>query len=44
MQTILKINIPEDIKRKFKSLCAAEGMSMRDKLVQLMIAEIDKSK
>ena len=42
MQTVLKINIPEEVKRKFKSLCAAEGMSMRDKLLEYMREEITK--
>lgn len=42
-QNTLKIvNVPEEVKRKFKGICAVEGVTMRDKLVELMIAEINK--
>lgn len=43
-QNTLKIvNVPEEIKRKFKGICAVKGVTMRDRLVEMMIAEIDKS-
>jgi hypothetical protein len=34
--TMFLRNIPPDVKRKFKSLCASQGITMNDQIVNIM--------
>ena len=34
--------VPEDLRRKFKSKCAAEGISQQDKIIEMMREYVSK--
>ena len=42
--TIMVRNLPEDIKREFKSQCAEKGKTMQDEIVRLIRAAIKDNK
>jgi len=44
MGTIIIKDVPEDVKRKFKSLCVLKGKTLREELIRLMKEEIEKSR
>ena len=36
-------DVPEDLRRDFKALCAKKGITMRERLLQLMQEEVAKA-
>jgi phage terminase Nu1 subunit (DNA packaging protein) len=42
MGNILLKDIPEDLKRKFKALCATRGKTMKEEILRLMKEEVER--
>ena len=42
--TIMVRNLPEDVKREFKALCAEKGETMQDEIVRLIEAAVEDNK
>jgi len=40
---VIKLVVPEEIRRKFKTLCSAEGTNMTEKLERYMIEVIENN-
>lgn len=39
---IIKLVLPEDLRRQFKTLCCAEGTNMTEKLLSYIREELEK--
>ena len=37
------LNIPDELKNQFKSVCAAKGMTMREEIIRLMEEMVKKA-
>jgi hypothetical protein len=44
MGTIIIKDVPEDLKREFKAICALRGMTLKDTLINLMSKEVEKER
>ena len=44
MGTIIIKDIPDDIKREFKSLCVLKGETLREAFIRLMREEVEKAR
>jgi phage terminase Nu1 subunit (DNA packaging protein) len=42
MGNILLKDVPENLKRKFKALCATRGKTMKEEILRLMKEEVEK--
>ncbi len=44
MGTFLIRDIPDELKRKFKALCAERGITMKEAFLKYMTEEVEKAK
>ena len=44
MGTIIIKDVPEDLKREFKAICALRGKSLKDSIIELMRKEVEKER